>query len=235
LGGLLVIVTAVAIVQLFASRPALPRRWLASMAGVMGLCLLLTYSRGSMIGLVVALTLVGVLRYRKLFILLAAGAMLLVLLPPTQVYVARLIEGIQGQDLATQMRFGEYKDALILIGRYPVLGVGFTGTPDIDLYLGVSMLYLLIAEQVGLVGLFLFLVVMATHFVVTTRAWQRAPTGSAVEGYILAYQAALIGALVGGVFDHFFFNIGFIHLVALFWLVMGLGVASARLPATSST
>jgi hypothetical protein len=34
---------------------------------------------------------------------------------------------------------------------------------------------------------------------------------------------------VGGIFDHFFFNINFIHLVALFWLVMGLGTAAARL------
>jgi O-antigen ligase len=229
LGGLLVVVTAVAIVQLFADQPVLPRRWLVPVAAVMALCLLLTFSRGSMIGLVVALALVGALRYRKLLILLLAAGVLLFLLPPTQVYVTRLIEGIQGQDLATQMRFGEYKDALTLISRYPVLGVGFTGTPDIDLYLGVSMLYLLIAEQVGLVGLSLFLVVMATFFVVTMRAWRRAPTGSAVEGYILAYQAAMAGALVGGVFDHFFFNIDFIHLVALFWLVMGLGVASARL------
>ena len=44
------------------------------------------------------------------------------------------------------MRFGEYKDALTLIERYPLFGVGFTGVPDIDLYLGVSMLYLIIAR-----------------------------------------------------------------------------------------
>lgn len=34
----------------------------------------------------------------------------------------RFIEGIQIQDLATQMRLGEYKDALILIGRHPGSG-----------------------------------------------------------------------------------------------------------------
>lgn len=195
----------------------------------MGLSLVLTYSRGSMAGLAAALLLVGILRYRKLLWLIGAGVVLMLILPPTQVYVARLIEGLRGQDLATQMRFGEYKDALILINRYPIFGVGFTGTPDIDLYLGVSSLYLLIAEQVGLVGLFFFLVVVATFFLVTFRAWRRMPRGCETEGYLLAYQAALAGALVGGIFDHFFFNINFIHLVALFWLVMGLGMASARL------
>jgi hypothetical protein len=65
----------------------------------------------------------------------------------TQEYVARLLEGFAGQDLATQMRFGEYKDALILIERYPIFGVGFTGTPDLDIYLGVSMLYLIMCRK----------------------------------------------------------------------------------------
>jgi O-antigen ligase len=229
LGGLLVIVTAIAAVQLFAERPALPRRLLAPLAGLMGLSLLLTFSRGSLAGLGAALLLAGALRYRKLLWLLVLAAILMLLLPQTQGYVARLIEGLQGQDLATQMRFGEYKDALILIGRYPVLGVGFSGTPDIDLYLGVSDLYLLIAEEMGIVGLIIFLAVIGTYLSVTYRAWRRMPRGSALEGHLLAYQAALAGALVGGIFDHFFFNINFIHLVALFWLVMGLGIAAARL------
>lgn len=229
LGGLLVILTAIAVVQLFADRPVLPRRLLAPLAGLMGLSLVLTFSRGSMVGLGVALGLVGVLRHRKLLLLIALAVILFLLLPQTQAHVTRFIEGIRGEDLATQMRFGEYKDALTLINRYPLLGVGFSGTPDIDLYLGVSMLYLLIAEQMGLVGLLIFLVVAGTYFAVTYRVWRQTPRGHALEGYLLAYQAALAGALAGGIFDHFFFNINFVHLVALFWLVMGLGVAAARL------
>ncbi|MGC8878101.1 MAG: O-antigen ligase family protein [Anaerolineae bacterium] len=229
LGGLLVIVTAIAVVQLFAVRPVLPRLWLMPCAGLSALCLLLTFSRGSMVGLVLALTMVGILRYRKLLVLLAVLAILFLILPLTQAYVIRLWEGLRGEDLATQMRFGEYKDALILISRYPLMGVGFTGTPDIDLYLGVSSLYLLIAEQLGLVGLFLFLIVVFVYFVVTLRALRRAPRGGESEGYMLACIAALAGALVSGIFDHFFFNINFIHLVALFWITMGLGVATAQL------
>jgi hypothetical protein len=229
LGGLLVVVTAVAVVQLFADRPVLSRRLLAPLAGLMGLSLILTFSRGSMLGLAAALMLVGALRYRKLLLLIALAGIMLLLLPQTQVYAIRFFEGIRGEDLATQMRFGEYKDALILISRYPLLGVGFTGTPDIDLYLGVSMLYLLIAEQMGLVGLLIFLIIVGTYFVVTYRAWHQTPRGHVLEGLLLAYQAALAGALVGGIFDHFFFNINFVHLVALFWLVMGLGIAATQL------
>jgi O-antigen ligase len=188
-----------------------------------------------MIGLAAALGLVGVLRYHKLLLPLVLVGLLLLVLPQTQAYVARFFEGVRGEDLATQMRFGEYKDALNLISRYPVLGVGFSGTPDSDLYLGVSMLYLIIAEQMGLVGLLIFLVITGTYFVVTYRAWRHTPRGHRVEGHLLAYQAALAGALADGIFDHFFFNINFVHLVALFWLVMGLGIAAAQLAPTPDT
>jgi O-antigen ligase len=235
LGGLLVIVTTIGVVQLFAERPALPRRLLVPLVGLMGLSLILTFSRGSMIGLAAALGLVGVLRYRKLLLPLVLVGLLLLVLPQTQAYVVRFFEGVRGEDLATQMRFGEYKDALNLISRYPVLGVGFSGTPDSDLYLGVSMLYLIIAEQMGLVGLLIFLVITGTYFVVTYRAWRHTPRGHRVEGHLLAYQAALAGALADGIFDHFFFNINFVHLVALFWLVMGLGIAAAQLAPTPDT
>jgi hypothetical protein len=235
LGGLLVIVTTIGVVQLFAERPALPRRLLIPLVGLMGLSLILTFSRGSMLGLAAALGLIGVLRYRKLLLLMVVVGLLLLVLPQTQAYVIRFFEGVRGEDLATQMRFGEYKDALNLISRYPVLGVGFSGTPDSDLYLGVSMLYLIIAEQMGLVGLLIFLFIVGTYFVVTFRAWRHTPRGHKVEGYLLAYQAALAGALADGIFDHFFFNINFVHLVALFWLVMGLGIAAAQLAPTPDT
>lgn len=234
LGGLLVVVATVAIVQLFSDRPVLSRRLLAPLAGLMALSLALTFSRGSMLGLAAALGLAGVLRYRKLLLLIGLGAILLLLLPQTQVYATRFLEGIRGEDLATQMRFGEYKDALTLIGRYPLLGAGFSGTPDIDLYLGVSMLYLLIAEQMGVVGLLIFLIIVGTYFLITYRAWRKTPRGHVLEGLLLAYQSALAGALFSGIFDHFFFNINFVHLVALFWLVMGLGIAAARLTQTEA-
>lgn len=229
LGGLLVILTIVAVTLLMARQPILPRRYLALIAGTMLVCLILTFSRGSMAGVVAALGLLALLRYRKLLPGMAAAGGLVLLLPQTQFYVTRFVEGLQGQDLATQMRFGEYKDALILISRNPLIGVGFAGTPDIDLYIGVSNVYLLIAEQMGLVGVALFVIVLITYWVVTFRAWRKLPRGHRLEGPLLAYALALVGAAVSGIFDHFFFNIDFVHLVSLFWLVMGLGVATALL------
>ena len=228
LGGLLILVTAVSVAQLFARKPVLPRWMLSIMVAFMGMCLYLTYSRGSLAGLAAGLVVIGAVRYRKLLLLMAVVAVIVLLLPQTQAYIAHFIEGLRGEDLATQMRFGEYKDAFTLISRYPWLGVGFAGTPDIDLYIGVRSVYLLIAEQMGLVGLSAFLLVIGVALASLWRAW-RSMTQPDVEPVLLGFGAAIVGILVGGLADHYFVNLDFPHSVAMFWLYVGLAMASARL------
>jgi hypothetical protein len=229
LGGLLVFLTIIAVAHLFAAQPVLRRRYLLLISGLMLLTLYLTFSRGSLLGVVTGLGVIALLRYRKLIWLMIAAAALLLVLPQTQVYVERLVEGLQGQDLATQMRFGEYKDAFNLIARYPLTGVGFFGTPDIDVYVGVSSVYLLLAQQTGLVGAGLYGLIGLTYLTVIFGAFRTLPRGHRLEAPLLAYGLAILGAMVGGVFDHFYFNLTFIHIVALYWLTMGLGMTAVLL------
>jgi polysaccharide biosynthesis protein PslJ len=229
LGSLLYLTLGIGVPQLFASRPLFRRRYLAPMLGVMMLCLGLTISRGSLVGIGAALAVIATLRYRKLWLILLLALALLLVLPQTQDYVAHFIEGVRGEDLAMQMRFGEYKDALILIGRYPWLGVGFAGSPDIDTYIGVSNVYLLIAEQMGLVGLAGFLVVMSVFFARFWRDRELAATVPELESLWWGLHAGIIGALVGGLADHYIFNLDFHHSVTLFWLVVGLATATTEM------
>jgi O-antigen ligase len=196
-----------------------------AMMATASVALYLTYSRSALLGLGAALALLGALKYRRLILVGIAALALLLFLPQTQEYVARFAEGIAGEDLATQMRFGEYKDALTLIRRYPMFGVGFTGVPDIDLYLGVSMLYLIIAENMGLVGLLAFLGVMVGYFVMMARGWRRG-FSPALEAILLGLASAVLGALVSGFFDHYWFNMTYPHMTVLFWLFVGLATAT---------
>jgi O-antigen ligase len=228
LGSLLNLTLGISVPQLFARRPIIRRRALVPMLAVMALCLGLTMSRGSMVGLGAALLVVATLRYRRLWGLLAVALALMLLLPQTQALVTHFIQGFQVEDLATQMRMGEYKDALILIGRHPLLGVGFAGSPDIDTYIGVANVYLLIAEEMGLIGLTSFLVVMGILFARFLRARELA-VKSDLEPLWWGLHASIIGALVSGVFDHYIFNLDFHHSVTLFWLVIGLATAVTEL------
>lgn len=242
LGSLMNLSLALAVPQLFARRPIIRRRYLVPILGALALCLGLTISRGSMVGAGVALVVVATLRYRKLWGLLLAGGVLLLVLPQTQTLVAHFIAGLRGEDLATQMRFGEYEDAITLILRYPVLGVGFAGSPDVDTYIGVSNLYMMIAQQTGLVGLTAFLGVIGVFMARFWRAragfrWgEGAGTDAEGEATLATLEplwwglhAAVIGALVGGIFDHYFFNLDFHHSATLFWLIIGLATAATEL------
>jgi len=230
LGGLFILVGALMAPQLFAQKPLFRRRWVAVMFGTVGICLLLTFSRGSMAGLAAALVLLGASRYRKLLLLLAVVAIFVLILPQTQDYVLNFVAGLAREDRATQMRLGEYKDAFILISRYPLLGVGFAGTPDSDIYLGVANLYLTIAEEMGLVGLVAFFVAVGSFFAFAWRAWRRmcAEGGDdRRETLLLGLTAAVAWAMGGGVFDHYLFNLEFPHAVSLFWMFIGLAVSVA--------
>lgn len=236
LGGLLVMIAALVAPQTFARHTLTGKQWHAwpALAVLVG-CLVLTFSRGSMLAFGAALVFIAALRYRKLLIVLAIIALVLLILPWSQPYIERFVEGFQGADLATQMRLGEYKDALTLISRYPLLGVGFTGAPDIDIYLGVSSVYLTIASNMGLLGLGAFLALMIA---VLVYAWQARPyldQTPGLYGIWLGLVAGLLGALINGVGDHYFFNLEFQHAVAIFWIFIGLILAATRIALEKSS
>ncbi len=227
LGTLLILTMGLAAPHLFEPRPFLKRIWLVAIVGMSGVCLLLTYSRSSLAGLAAGLLLLGAARrYRRVLVVMVLAGLLLLFLPQTQTYVSHFAEGVQGQDLATQMRFGEYKDAFILIGRYPWLGVGFIDSPDIDLYLGVSCLYLLIAEEMGFIGLAAFLICLALFFLVIFFAWRRGRAPTLVP-WLMGPAVAIAAGLAGGVLDHTIFS--YSHMLTLFFLIVGLGAVAARL------
>ena len=228
LGGLLSIIGAIIGPQVLARKPIFPK-WVISLAFILVcVAIYLTFSRGAMVGLIAGFAFVAVIRYRRVvpFILLALA--LLIVLPFTQDYIARFVEGVQGQDLATQMRFGEYRDAISLIARYPLFGVGFSGSPDIDLYLGVASVYLTIGQQMGLLGLIAFFVLIGAAFAYAYLYRGIFKKRERLDPLWLGLHAGLVSGLVVGIFDHYLFNIDFHHAVTVFWMLFGLAVAATH-------
>jgi hypothetical protein len=92
-----------------------------------------------------------------------------------------------------------------------------------------------------LIGLALFLVTAIIFMVHALRAVvissrQAPPRGdpserewSLLDSALLGGAAAIFGALVVGVADHYYFNIEFPHMAALFWLVAGVTLATRRI------
>ncbi|RME86137.1 MAG: hypothetical protein D6775_00880 [Caldilineae bacterium] len=221
-GGLLILVGLFTLPQLVSDRPLFRRRWVALMILLDVIALYLTISRGSMLGFVIGMAAIGALRYRKLLALGIVAGLFFLFLPFTQDYIQHMLEGFALQDRATQMRLGEYRDALTLISRYPVLGVGFTGAPEIDLYIGVSSLYLLMAEEMGLVGVAIFLFTMALFLNALVRGLRHTRQDPVLEALMLGGLGAMVGLLAAGVFDHYLFNLTYPHMTSLLWIFVGL-------------
>ncbi len=233
-GGLLVAVFAFTLAQLLSKRPCFPRPLLGLFLGLDAVAILLTQSRGAWVAATGAALFIGVLRYRRLVLIMAGGGVAVVALGLGRSYVARLISGLQFQDQAQIMRLNEFANAAQIIGRYPFFGVGFGTAGELDLTTGVSSIYLTIAERTGLVGIAAFAAVILAFFVLLlpwlrTNAAARDPGTATLDATVLGAAAAIVAALIVGVGDHYYFNIEQPHLAALFWLSLALGLAARRL------
>jgi polysaccharide biosynthesis protein PslJ len=228
LGGLLMMASAMLAAQLFSAAPILSRRLLWPMVVVAVAGLLMTHSRSALGGLVIGAAVVGLFKDRRLLLLMLAIAVAMPFVPQAEVLLERLASGVSFQDRGAAMRLDEYRDAINLIAMYPWFGIGFGEPPSIDLYLGVSSLYLLIGQEMGLIGLSAFLAVLGIL------GWQiasglRLRHEDEVGGMLLSLAAALGAALSAGLLDHYYANILFPHMVALFWLYVGLATVAVRL------
>jgi len=231
LGGILAMTAAMVAPQLFARKPILPRRWMtAGILGVIVLGLVLTFSRASMLAIGLSVFVIGLFPgYRKYLVLLGLALILVLALPQTRSYIELFVQAFTGADRSTQMRLGEYGDSLELISRNPVTGVGFTGTPDIDLYTNVASMYLIMANQIGLVGVAIYALMILAVFAYALWARRVVHNNPTLEAIHLGYHAALIAALINATADLYFFRLDFQASVFSFWMVITLAITSSRL------
>ena len=226
LGAVLVLSIAVLLPLLFQSPT--PSVQIASgfALSVIVAAVYLTYSRNALVAIGTIGLFLALFRYRLLLPIGAGLALALGLLPQTQAYVLRLADGFLGRDLATQMRYNEYANALEIIRQWPWTGVGLFGTPGVDLERGVSMVYLAIATSMGIPSLVLFCGILFAPLLMFVKArWRNHPD----EVWLLGLVGAIIGLVMTGLFDHFYFNLLYPHMSALFWLLLGTCVAALRL------
>jgi polysaccharide biosynthesis protein PslJ len=230
LGGAFAIAATMIAPQVFARKPVLRYRWLTAIVlAVVAAGLFLTYSRTSMAAFGIGLSLIAIARYRRLLAILVVVGALVLLLPQFQGYVERFLDAFTAGDLATQMRIGEYGDALNLISQYPFFGVGFTGTPSINLYTDVASMYLIMANQIGLIGVAIYLMTMFAVLIYGFSAWKFARQDDDLVAIHLGFHCALVAALINGIGDLYYFRIDFQASITLFWLVVALALASSRI------
>ena len=84
-----------------------------------------------------------------------------------------------------------------------------------------------------LVGLGAFLIAMGIFFLRAISSWfENISRDPVLAPILLGVAGAILGAMIGGLTDHYFFNLQFLHSAILFWLFVGLGMATMELSKT---
>lgn len=137
------------------------------LVGFSGYCLLFSFSREAYVGILVGLLFLGLVRQRWVLIGLAAFLLSWQSLVPTSVQERVLMtydKGDRQLDTSAQDRVTLWNDAVDLFHQNPVLGAGFDTYQwqhRVSIYTDTHNYFLKVLVETGIVGLMLFLFVLA--------------------------------------------------------------------------
>lgn len=186
-------------------------------------CLLLTFSRGGYLGFLVGLLVLGIIRERKLLIVLAILLVSWQALVPNAVRERVLMTYQQdgSLDSSAEERVTIWQDALDVITRNPLLGTGF----DTYAYMGrvgaykdTHNYYLKVFLELGFIGLAVFIWQLR---LAGKMAWQlfRASADRELSSLAGAFFAMLICAAVVNFFGD---RWTYLQVNGFFWVLLGL-------------
>ena len=209
--------------------------FLVSVFGV--LPLVLTFSRGSWLSLILGLMASFTLAWLRGWITLNVVPKLALMASPGVVFALAFADSIMARfgENTIDVRFQLNDVAFTMIYDKPFLGVGInTFTEVLRAYDDTGVWYyffepvhnafLLIASETGIIGLGLFMLLFLTAM------WEAWAASSISDRFVSIFSISLVGALTAIAFS----NIGDVHLrtetvYALFWVVIGLIMSMRRM------
>lgn len=225
LAGFLVVVMSLAIGQGLYAEKLSGKIGLFALVIILGICLVLTYSRGAWLSVAAVALICGRFYSRRLlwlFVLLLLGVLIC-----QGGVTERLLSIFNPTDTSSTLRIALWESTLAMILDKPLLGIGWGAYwlvyPDYDFFLNnpaarivhAHNMYLHIAAEIGIPGLLVFLAVIYGHTKKAVDILQH--TGNRrVAGLMLGIVAAVLGLAINGFTDYIMFNI---QLSMLFWLL----------------
>lgn len=193
--------------------------------------IILTYTRGAWIATAMGLVVLGIAGGRRVLAGLLSSSVVAYYAIPVSVW-----DRLSFSDNSVQERFGYIRAAMAVIRANPLLGGGWGS----DFYLfGDNLVpsfvrgdipfwhddYLIVATQVGLPGLAVFLWILGAVVWATLRSYLRTPAGPP-RAYLLTMLAAFV-AMCAQAFTEMFFWVP--QIGPMIWLVIGLMCAAVNI------
>ena len=206
------------------------KMFLIATLGIMGLALILTYSRGCWLGVIIAIAILALIidkRFIFLGILLLLFAPLI--LPDT--IISRFTSIGNLEDTSTSYRVNIWMGTLSMLKDYWLSGVGMGITSFNKIYPLYSYnnikaphshnLFLQIMVEYGIVGFIVMIGVMYNYFKIAIISMK------AKKDIVLGgLMASMIGYLIQSMTDHTWYNY---RVVLIFWVMIALTVTASKI------
>lgn len=202
--------------------------------GMLGSCLILTYSRGAWISILAVFVAYGIFYNRKVLWLLLAIPILALF--SYEGVIERLISIINPTDTSSALRWALWESTIAMIVNNPFTGIGwgaywmvyheydfFIQNPATTIFHAHNM-YLHIAAEIGIPGFIVFLGILYGHIrlafaiIASTKdIW--------MKGLMFGIISAFLGVAVNGLTDHTLYNT---QLSMVFWLLNAIIVVAGK-------
>ena len=235
LGEYILLVLPVAIGLMWTRKPWIQKIVYAGISAILFLALILTFSRGCWIGLLIA---------AAIFITFAAGKLWGLGIIALPILPAVLPESILNRfasigdmkDSSTSYRVYIWMGTLAMIRDFWLSGIGMGAEAFKEVYPFYSYngivaphshnLFLQILVESGIGGILVFLLILVFFLKKMMVGYQwGGGKGKPLSTMITAISAGVCGFLVQGMFDNCFYNY---RVLLIFWLVLGIGIACTR-------
>ena len=228
---LLVIPTAVA--GFFVSRNNISRLFYVAAVGAMMICLVITYSRGCYIGIMVAAAVFLVLLDRRFILLGIVGLLIMPFVLPETI-INRFMSIGNMNDSSTSYRFYIYMGTINMLKDYWLCGIGpgqsaYNKVYPYYGYNGISAphshnTFLQVMCDTGIAGIIVFIAVIYQFFKLLFRAYIDTDDKE-TKIYTIAFMASISGFLVQSLFDYTFYNY---RVMIFFWIYIALGAVATK-------
>ena len=239
----LIMVLPIAAAGFFTAKSASQRLLFLFAGGTVGACLIFTWSRGAWLGILIAMMLFLLMYSKKFLVAGLFGIFAVPFLPfvlPQSVINRFLSIGNLG-DTSTSYRVHIWEGTLNMMRDHFLGGIGVGVEVFGEIYPRYSLngvetaphshnLYLQIFVETGILGLILFVVFLFT-FVRHNFSFYAKPLPQKPRLYCAALFCGLLAVLAQGMTDYIWYNY---RVYLIFWLLVGLTVATARAAQTEN-
>lgn len=232
LGEYILLTLPLAIGLMWTKKGVLAKIFYGGISAVLFVALILTYSRGCWIGLLLAAAIFVTFVAGKLWGLALIALPVIPMVLPESI-INRFMSIGDMKDSSTSYRVYIWLGTILMLKDFWITGIGLGSEAFTRIYPFYSYssivaphahnLFLNLLAETGVAGITAFVILLIVFFKRLAGTYALKGKGGAVSTMTVAYAAAIAGFLLQGMFDNCFYNY---RVFMIFWLVAAAGLSA---------